>query len=45
MANSSKWSRQQGIIKLRGKINQVETRKTIQKSTKQGAVFFRKSTK
>jgi hypothetical protein len=30
-ANSSKRSRWQEIIKLRGKINQVETRRTIQR--------------
>jgi hypothetical protein len=30
-ANSSKRSRRQEIIKLRGKINQVETRRTIQR--------------
>jgi hypothetical protein len=30
-ANSPKRSRQQKIIKLRGKINQVETRRTIQR--------------
>jgi hypothetical protein len=31
-ANSPKRSRRQIIIKLRGKINQVETRRTIQKN-------------
>jgi hypothetical protein len=30
-ANSSKRSRKQEIIKIRGKINQVETRRTIQR--------------
>jgi hypothetical protein len=43
--NSAKKSRQQEIIKLRGKINQVETRRTIQKSTKRGAGSLRKSTR
>jgi hypothetical protein len=44
-ANSPKRSGWQEIIKLRGEINQVETRRTIQKSTKEGAGFLRKSTR
>ena len=43
-ANSPKRSRRQEIIKLRGEINQVETR-TIQELTKRGVGSLRKSTK
>ena len=43
-ANTPKMSRGQEIIKLRGEINQVETRRTIQ-STKGGAGSLRKSTR
>jgi hypothetical protein len=39
-ANSPKRSRQQEIIKLRGKIKQVETRKTIQSITQRKSWFF-----
>jgi hypothetical protein len=38
-ANSPKRHRQQEMIKLRGEINQVETRRTIQKSTKEELVL------
>jgi hypothetical protein len=44
-ANSPKRSRWQETIKLRAKINQVETKRTIQKSTKSGAGSLRKSTR
>jgi hypothetical protein len=44
-AKSSKRSRQQEIIKLRGEINQVETRRTFKESTNQGAGSLRKSTR
>jgi hypothetical protein len=40
-ANSPKSSRQQEIIKLRGKLNQVETR-TIQRSNQTRSRFFEK---
>jgi hypothetical protein len=43
-ANSPK-SRWKEIIKLRVEINQVETKRTIQKSTKTGACSLRKSTR
>ena len=43
-ANSPKRNRLQEIIKLRGKINQVETR-TIQRISQRGADSLRKSTK
>jgi hypothetical protein len=36
-ANSPKRSRRQEIIKLRAEIKQVETKRTIQKSTKPGS--------
>jgi hypothetical protein len=42
-ANSPKRSRQQEIIKLRGEINQVETRRTIQSSNQTRSWFFKKS--
>jgi hypothetical protein len=41
-ANSPKRSRQQEIIKLRGEINQVETRRTIQRTNKTRNWFFEK---
>jgi hypothetical protein len=41
-ANSPKRSRWQEIIKLRAEINQVETNRTIQRSTKLGASSLRK---
>jgi hypothetical protein len=44
-ANSPKRSRQQGIIKLRGKINQVETRRTIQRIIQRRSWFFEKINK
>jgi hypothetical protein len=43
-ANKPKRSRQQEIIKLRAEINQMETKRTIQKSTKPGTSSLRKST-
>jgi hypothetical protein len=43
-ANSPKRSTQQEIIKLRAEINQVETKRTIQR-TKPGTGSLRKSTK
>ena len=39
-ANSPKRSRQQEIIKLRGEINQVETRRTIQRINQTKSWFF-----
>ena len=42
--NSPKWSRRQEIIKLRGKINQVETR-TIQRINQTRSWFFEKINK
>jgi hypothetical protein len=44
-AISPKTRRQQEIIKLRGEINQVETRITIQRINKMRSCFLRKSTK
>jgi hypothetical protein len=44
-ANSPKRSRQQEIIKLRGKINQVETKELFKESNKPGAGSLRKSTR
>jgi hypothetical protein len=43
--NSPKRSRQQEIIKLRGEINQVETRRTIQRINQRRTGFFGKSTR
>ena len=43
--NSRKRSRQQEIIKLRGKINQVETRRTIQRINQSRIWFFEKINK
>ena len=42
-ANSHKRSRRQEIIKFRAKINQVETKRTIQRSTKPEAGSLGKS--
>jgi hypothetical protein len=42
-ANSLKRTRQQEIIKLRGEVNQVETRRTIQRINQRGAGSLRKS--
>jgi hypothetical protein len=44
-ANSPKKSRQQEIIKLRGKINQVKTRRTIQTINQMRNKFFEKINK
>ena len=41
-ANSPKRSRQQEIIKLRGEINQVETKRTIQRTNQIRSWFFEK---
>ena len=41
-ANSSKRSRQQEIIKLRAEINQVETKRTIQRNNQTRSWFFEK---
>jgi hypothetical protein len=43
--NSPKRSRQQEIIKLRGKIDQVETRRTIQRISQTRNWFFEKNKK
>jgi hypothetical protein len=44
-ANSPKRSRLQEIIKLRGKINQVETKRTIQRINQTRSCFFEKINK
>jgi hypothetical protein len=44
-ANSPKRSGQQEIFKLRGKINQVETRRTIQRINQTRSCFFEKINK
>jgi hypothetical protein len=44
-ANSPKRSRRQEIIKLRGEINQVETRRTIQRINQMRSWFFEKINK
>jgi hypothetical protein len=44
-ANSPKRSRLQEIIKLRGEINQVETRRTIQRIKQMRSWFFEKINK
>ena len=41
-ANTPKRNRQQEIIKLRAEINQIETKRSIQKSTKPGGGSLRK---
>ena len=43
--NSPKRSRRQEIIKLRGEINQVETRRTIQRKNQSRSWFFEKINK
>ena len=43
--NSPKWSKCQEIIKLRGEINQVETRRTIQRINQTRSWFFEKINK
>jgi hypothetical protein len=43
--NSPKRSRQQEVIKLRGEINQVETRRTIQRIKQTRVWFFEKTNK
>ena len=40
--NSPKRNRQQEIIKLRGEINQVETRRTVQRLNQSWSWFFEK---
>jgi hypothetical protein len=45
IANSTKRSRRQEIIKFRGKINQVETRRTIQRINQMRSWFFEKINK
>jgi hypothetical protein len=44
-ANSPKRSRQQEIIKLRGEVNQVETRRNIQRIIQTRSWFFEKINK
>ena len=44
-ANTPKRSRRQKIIKLRAKINQVETKRTIQRINKNRSWFFEKINK
>jgi hypothetical protein len=44
-ANTSKRSRLQEIIKLRTEINQLETKRTIQRINKTGSWFFEKINK
>jgi hypothetical protein len=44
-ANSHKRSRAQGIIKLRGEINRMETRRTIQRIIERSRWFFEKINK
>jgi hypothetical protein len=44
-ANSPKRSREQEIIKLRGEINQVETRRSIQRINQTRSWFFEKINK
>ena len=44
-ANTPKWSRWQEIIKLRAEINQVETKRTIQRINKIRSWFFEKINK
>ena len=44
-ANSQKRSKQQEIIKLRGEINQVETRRTVQRIDQSMSWFFEKINK
>ena len=44
-ADSPKKSRRQEIIKLRGEINQVETRRTVQRINQSRSWFFEKINK
>jgi hypothetical protein len=44
-ANTLKSSRQQEIIKLKAQINQIETKRTIQRINKREAGSLRKSTR
>jgi hypothetical protein len=44
-ANSPKRSRRQEIIKLKGEINQVETKRTIQRINQMRSLFFEKINK
>jgi hypothetical protein len=44
-ANSPKRSRWQEIIKLRAEINQMETKRTIQRINQTGSCFFKKINK
>ena len=44
-ANSSKRSRRQEIVKLRAEINQIETKKTIQRISKTKSWFFERTTR
>jgi hypothetical protein len=44
-ANSPKRSRRQEIVKLRAEINQMETKRTIQKSTKPKSDSLKESTR
>jgi hypothetical protein len=44
-ANTPKKSRQQKIIELRAEINQVETKRSIQRISKAGAGSLRKTTR
>jgi hypothetical protein len=44
-ANSPERSRQQEIIKLRAEINQVETKRTMQRINQTRSWFFKKSTR
>ena len=41
--NSPKWSRWQEILKLRAEINQVETKRTIQRINQTSSWFFEKN--
>ena len=44
-ANSTKRSRRQEIVKLRAEINQIETKKTIQRISKTKSWFFERINK
>jgi hypothetical protein len=44
-ANSSKRRRRQEIVKVRAKINQIETKKTIQRINKTKTWFFERINK
>jgi hypothetical protein len=43
--NSPKWSRRQEIVKIRVEINQIETKKTIQRISKTKSLFFERINK